>query len=157
MRSVCQSLNLLCTAVGSLAAASINAVCAPWIPDDLNRGRLDYVFFLLAALMALNLVGYVGLARRFTPRADAHALLEARRSAARMSAAGPGALLEGGARLSSSVASRYGTARSTAASSSARSARSGSGLGAGGSRASGTFDEALLGAHDADSHLKDVD
>ena len=41
MRSVCQSLNLLCTAVGSLAAASINAVCAPWIPDDLNRGRLD--------------------------------------------------------------------------------------------------------------------
>ena len=32
MRSVCQSINLLCTALGSLAAAGVNSVCAKWSP-----------------------------------------------------------------------------------------------------------------------------
>ena len=54
MRSVCQSINLLCTAFGSLAAAGLNSACAAWIPNNLDHGKLDYVFFLLAGLMAAN-------------------------------------------------------------------------------------------------------
>eukprot|EP00326_Haptolina_ericina_P010001 CAMPEP_0181214884 /NCGR_PEP_ID=MMETSP1096-20121128/25706_1 /TAXON_ID=156174 ORGANISM="Chrysochromulina ericina, Strain CCMP281" /NCGR_SAMPLE_ID=MMETSP1096 /ASSEMBLY_ACC=CAM_ASM_000453 /LENGTH=192 /DNA_ID=CAMNT_0023306679 /DNA_START=249 /DNA_END=827 /DNA_ORIENTATION=+ len=56
MRSVCQSINLLCTAFGSLAAAGLNSIMQSWIPNNLNDGKLDYVFFVLAALMALNIM-----------------------------------------------------------------------------------------------------
>jgi len=89
MRSVCQSINLLCTAFGSLAAAGFNSVCAAWIPDDLNHGNLDYVFFLLAAVMAANIGVYALLARGFQPRASEEALEDARRSSLRLSAGGP--------------------------------------------------------------------
>ena len=65
MRSVCQSINLLCTAVGALAAAGLNSVCAAWIPNNLNDGHLDYVFFVLAGGMAANLVLFATIACTF--------------------------------------------------------------------------------------------
>ena len=49
MRSVCQSINLLCTAFGSLAAAGLNSIMAGWIPDNLNTGHLEYVFFVVSS------------------------------------------------------------------------------------------------------------
>ena len=68
MRSVCQSINLLCTAFGSLAAAGLNSIMAGWIPDNLNKGHLEYVFFVLAALMALNIVIFLHLSSKFDYR-----------------------------------------------------------------------------------------
>ena len=65
MRSVCQSINLLCTSFGALAAAGVDAVLAAWMPPDLNSGHLEYVFLVLGGLMLLNLAVYVPLARGF--------------------------------------------------------------------------------------------
>ena len=59
MRSVCQSVNLLCTAFGSLAAAGLNAACAAWVPNNLDEGHLEYVFFLLAGAMAVDMGVFV--------------------------------------------------------------------------------------------------
>ena len=70
MRSVCQSINLLCTAFGSLAAAGLNSACAAWIPDNLNNGHLDYLFFLLAGLMAADLLLFTVVGRRFAEHAQ---------------------------------------------------------------------------------------
>ena len=67
MRSVCQAVNLLCTAFGALAAAGLNSACAAWIPDNLDDGHLDYVFFTLAGVMGANLVVFAAVARRFAP------------------------------------------------------------------------------------------
>ena len=103
MRSVCQSINLLCTAFGSLAAAGFNSVCAGWLPNNLNdpSAHLDYVFFLLGGVMALNIVLFAFLASRFTPRDDVGVLEEVRLSSAPLGcAAGPLCTLEGGVRLS---------------------------------------------------------
>ena len=65
MRSVCQSINLLCTAFGALAAAGFNSVCAGWIPDNLNDGHLEVEFFTISALMLLMIPLWFWLAKRF--------------------------------------------------------------------------------------------
>ena len=54
-------------AFGSLAAAGLNSACAAWIPDNLNDGHLDYVFFSLAGMMAANLALFATIARGFEP------------------------------------------------------------------------------------------
>ncbi|KAH1106875.1 hypothetical protein J1N35_010643 [Gossypium stocksii] len=40
---------------------------ARWVPPDLNDGHLDWYFFLLAALTAINLVLFVICAKRYNP------------------------------------------------------------------------------------------
>jgi solute carrier family 15 (peptide/histidine transporter), member 3/4 len=65
MRSVCQALNLLATCLGSFVTAALNSVFVAWIPDDLDTGRLDLLYFVLAALMALNLLGFLRVAPGF--------------------------------------------------------------------------------------------
>ncbi|KAL1515904.1 hypothetical protein AB1Y20_002518 [Prymnesium parvum] len=68
MRSVCQSVNLLCTALGSLAVAGLNAAMSAWIPDNLNNGKLEYVFLVLTGIMATNILIYTYLARGYEYR-----------------------------------------------------------------------------------------
>ncbi|XP_052734970.1 protein NRT1/ PTR FAMILY 8.3 isoform X2 [Vigna angularis] len=36
-----------------------------WIPDNLNKGHLDYFFFLLAGLSFLNVLAYIVVAKRY--------------------------------------------------------------------------------------------
>jgi len=72
MRSVCQSINLLCTAFGSLAAGGLNSACAAWLPNDLNNGHLEYLFFTLAGIMALNIAIYAVVGPRFAAQLAQH-------------------------------------------------------------------------------------
>ena len=58
MRSVCQVLNLLTTSLGSMITGGINSIFASWLPDNLDDGHLEYVYFFIAGLAA---VGYLGL------------------------------------------------------------------------------------------------
>jgi peptide/histidine transporter 3/4 len=65
MRSCAMALQLLSSALGMyLSAALVWAVqkftaAQPWLPDDLNEGRLDLYFLLLAALTLFNLMAHV--------------------------------------------------------------------------------------------------
>lgn len=65
MRSVCAALSLLSTALGTWMIVAVigltNGISrwfgtTQWVAHDANKGRLDWYFFLLAALMGLDCV-----------------------------------------------------------------------------------------------------
>lgn len=75
MKSACAALELLTVCFGQwLMAGLIPLVNAdpddPWIPSDLNEGHLAKFFLLLAALVTLNLVAFVGVSRQFLANAS---------------------------------------------------------------------------------------
>ncbi|KAM0892911.1 hypothetical protein ACQ4PT_025459 [Festuca glaucescens] len=61
MRSLCTALAQLAVVVGNyLNSATLGAVAfAGWIPEDLDRGHLDYFFWVMAVLGALNLLQFL--------------------------------------------------------------------------------------------------
>ena len=74
MRSMCTALGQLAIAAGNYLSAFLLAVVASattrggdpgWIPDDLNKGHLDYFFWLMAALLLLDLLFFVFCAMRY--------------------------------------------------------------------------------------------
>ena len=74
MRSSASALQLLSVCIGSYLSSLLVVIVqsvstfgggAGWLPDDLNAGRLDAFFLLLAALMALNALLFVWVCRRY--------------------------------------------------------------------------------------------
>lgn len=84
MRSLCSALSLTTNALGSyLSSALVSIVMSVstkngnpgWIPDNLNRGHVDYFFYLLAVLSVLNLGVFLLVAKWYTykkPVENAH-------------------------------------------------------------------------------------
>lgn len=75
MRSLCSALSLTTAAFGNyLSTMLVNVVMdvstrnggPGWIPDNLNYGRLDYFFWLLAVLSVMNLGVYSLVAKWYT-------------------------------------------------------------------------------------------
>ncbi|GFY82316.1 peptide transporter 1 [Actinidia rufa] len=75
MRSLCSALSLATVALGNyMSTLLVNVVTdlstkngkAGWIPDNLNYGHLDYFFWLLAVLSAVNLGFYMFVAKWYT-------------------------------------------------------------------------------------------
>ncbi|KAK3132140.1 hypothetical protein QOZ80_6AG0516480 [Eleusine coracana subsp. coracana] len=75
MRSTATALFWLSISLGSyVSTALVGAVHrwtagpggANWLPDNINRGRLDYFYWVVTLVQVLNLVYYVICARRFT-------------------------------------------------------------------------------------------
>ncbi|CAA3001869.1 NRT1 PTR FAMILY -like [Olea europaea subsp. europaea] len=74
MRSLCSALSLLTTSLGNYLSSFILTVVTSlttrggnpgWIPDNLNKGHLDYFYWLLAGLSFVNMVVYVFCAKIF--------------------------------------------------------------------------------------------
>ena len=74
MQSTLTAFALLTTAVGNyLSSAMITLVAGVtrtwhspgWIPDDLNKGHLDYFYWCLAAISFVNFVFYLYFASRY--------------------------------------------------------------------------------------------
>ncbi|MCF6814768.1 hypothetical protein L3H39_11160, partial [Corynebacterium sp. MC-16] len=74
MRSLCSALSLLTTSLGNYLSSFILTVVTyfttqggnpGWIPDNLNKGHLDYFFWLLAGLSFLNTFVYIVAAKRY--------------------------------------------------------------------------------------------
>lgn len=74
MRSLCSALSLLTTALGNYLSSFILTLVTTittrggkpgWIPDNLNKGHLDYFFWLLAGLSFLNMVIYIFCAKLY--------------------------------------------------------------------------------------------
>ncbi|EEE55835.1 hypothetical protein OsJ_04447 [Oryza sativa Japonica Group] len=72
MRSLCSALSSTSFALGDYASSALVVVAARrggapgWIPDDINRGHLDYFFWLLTALCVANFAAYLLIARWYT-------------------------------------------------------------------------------------------
>lgn len=74
MRSLCSALSLLTTSLGNYLSSLILTIVTyfttkggnpGWIPDNLNKGHLDYFFWLLAGLSFLNMLFYVVCAKKY--------------------------------------------------------------------------------------------
>ncbi|KVI11523.1 hypothetical protein Ccrd_010065 [Cynara cardunculus var. scolymus] len=75
MRSLCAALSLTTVALGNYLSTVLVTVVAKvttkngkmgWIPDNLNKGHLDYFYWLLAVLSLLNMMVYVAIAKWYT-------------------------------------------------------------------------------------------
>ncbi|KAK7399862.1 hypothetical protein VNO78_11056 [Psophocarpus tetragonolobus] len=80
MRSLCSALSLLTTSLGNYLSSFILTVVTyfttqggnpGWIPDNLNKGHLDYFFWVLAGLSFLNMLVYTVAARRYKQKTAA--------------------------------------------------------------------------------------
>lgn len=78
MRSMCSALSLTTVALGNylstLLVTIVTAISTKngklgWIPDNLNRGHLDYFFWLLAVLSLLNFFVYLWIAKWYSYKA----------------------------------------------------------------------------------------
>ena len=79
MRSLCSALALLNTAMGSYLSSLILTLVAyfttadgkgGWIPDDLDKGHLDYFFWLLVLLGLVNVPVHVLFSVKHTQKKE---------------------------------------------------------------------------------------
>jgi len=72
MKSLMYSIYLIIDGIGSYVAALliviVNSWNPQWIPNDLNDGYLEYFFFVLAILLAFNLILFVIVAENYNYR-----------------------------------------------------------------------------------------
>lgn len=75
MRSMCSALSLTTNALGNYLSTLLVTIVTDittkngrlgWIPDNLNRGHLDYFFWLLAILSVINFLVYLLVASWYT-------------------------------------------------------------------------------------------
>ncbi|EOY07287.1 Peptide transporter 1 isoform 1 [Theobroma cacao] len=75
MRSMCSALSLTTVALGNYLSTLLVTIVSKvttrdgklgWIPDNLNRGHLDYFYWLLAILSLVNFLVYLWIARWYT-------------------------------------------------------------------------------------------
>jgi peptide/histidine transporter 3/4 len=80
MRSICSALSFLALSLGfyvnSLVVTLVAAVTGRpgWLAPDLNAGHLDYYFWLWTVISVANLLLYMVLAARYTPKQVAAAI-----------------------------------------------------------------------------------
>lgn len=71
MRSLCTAFGLLGIAAGHYVSSLLLAIIpSGWIPDNLDDGHLDYFFWMMAALLLLNLAQFVYYAMRYRGNTD---------------------------------------------------------------------------------------
>ncbi|KAH7570789.1 hypothetical protein ACOSQ2_019557 [Xanthoceras sorbifolium] len=77
MRSLCSALALLTISMGNylntfvltmVAYFTTRGGKAGWIPNNLNKGHLDYFFWFLAGLSFINMLLYMFCAQRYKPK-----------------------------------------------------------------------------------------
>lgn len=75
MRSMCSALSLTTVALGNYLSSLLVTIVTHmtnkngklgWIPDNLNRGHLDYFYWLLAILSLVNFIVYLLIAKWYT-------------------------------------------------------------------------------------------
>lgn len=75
MRSMCSALSLTTVALGNYLSTLLVTIVTKittkdgklgWIPDNLNRGHLDYFYWLLAILSVINFFVYLWISKWYT-------------------------------------------------------------------------------------------
>uniref|UniRef100_A0A7N0RHH7 Uncharacterized protein n=1 Tax=Kalanchoe fedtschenkoi TaxID=63787 RepID=A0A7N0RHH7_KALFE len=79
MRSIAGSLFFCGMAIGSYVSSFLvsvvhrttaGAASGNWLPEDLNQGRLDYFYFMIAGLGAVNVVYFLVCAKWYKYKGD---------------------------------------------------------------------------------------
>lgn len=75
MRSLCSALSLTTMAIGNYLSTLLVTIVTKvttkngklgWIPDNLNKGHLDYFYWLLTILSFVNFIAYLFVSNRYT-------------------------------------------------------------------------------------------
>ncbi|XP_004506790.1 protein NRT1/ PTR FAMILY 8.1 [Cicer arietinum] len=75
MRSLCSALSLTTNALGNYVSTLLVMIVTKvttrngslgWIPDNMNRGHLDYFYWLLTILSVLNFIVYLWIAKKYS-------------------------------------------------------------------------------------------
>lgn len=81
MRSTTASIQLLCVGLGSFLSSIILTVVQAittanggpgWVADNINQGHMQYYYYTLAVLMAINLIAFFFIARRYRYKSFKH-------------------------------------------------------------------------------------
>ena len=81
MRSLCAALSLTTNALGNYVSTLLVTIVTKvttrngslgWIPDNMNRGHLDYFYWLLTILSMINFIVYLLIAKRYTYKKVTH-------------------------------------------------------------------------------------
>jgi peptide/histidine transporter 3/4 len=81
MRSFCSTLALLTNSLGNYLSSLIVTIVdyittedgnSGWIPNNLNKGHLDYFFWLLAGLSFVNMLVYIVYAKKYKQKKACH-------------------------------------------------------------------------------------
>jgi peptide/histidine transporter 3/4 len=81
MRSFCSALALLTNSLGNYLSSLIVTIVdyittedgnSGWIPNNLNKGHLDYFFWLLAGLSFVNMLVYIVYAKKYKQKKACH-------------------------------------------------------------------------------------
>jgi len=75
MKSLCAALNLVTTALGQWVAAALIPIVNSdssnqWITGDVNQGHLDWLYWLLSALMGADLLLFMYLSHDYQYRSE---------------------------------------------------------------------------------------
>jgi len=65
MRSVCQAIFLLTISLGTMVGAVINSLCSSWLPNNLDLGHQEYMFFINMFFLIIMLVIFCIIAPKF--------------------------------------------------------------------------------------------
>ena len=69
MKSIVYATNLVVTGIGFLLAAGLVAIVdlwsPEWIPTDLDKGYLEYYFFLIAGIMIVTLIAFIPYSKTY--------------------------------------------------------------------------------------------
>jgi len=65
MRSVCQAANLFTTSLGTMVGGMINQLCITWLPNNLDNGHQEYMFFINMGFCWVFFVIFVFVSRKF--------------------------------------------------------------------------------------------
>jgi len=65
VRSVCQAINFLTISLGTMVGAVINSICRSWLPNNLNNGHQEYMYFINMGFILATFIVFVIASRHF--------------------------------------------------------------------------------------------
>eukprot|EP00298_Acanthocystis_sp_HF-20_P014255 c20696_g1_i2.p1 GENE.c20696_g1_i2~~c20696_g1_i2.p1 ORF type:complete len:340 (-),score=89.36 c20696_g1_i2:24-1043(-) len=65
LRSASQVLNILTPCFGSIVAGGLNTIFRFWIKNNINDGKLEFMYFMIAIIMTLNTFFFIIVSQKF--------------------------------------------------------------------------------------------
>jgi len=62
-RSVCQAVNFLTISLGTMVGAVINSICRGWLPNNLDEGHQEYMYFINMGFSLVTFVVFLFMTR----------------------------------------------------------------------------------------------
>jgi len=62
-RTVCQAINFVTIALGTMVGAVINSICRGWLPNNLDEGHQEYMYWINMGFSLISLIIFIFMTR----------------------------------------------------------------------------------------------